>query len=157
MCRSSMCAHGPRPLRCRLRVPAMLLDPAAANVLIVFELAAGGIEGIAQGHIGVFMSMIERMAVADYDLLVRHGDVDPDVVQSPLLPVLRRAFDADPAAQNVGTEPLQTRREFTDARAQRRRGGHLLEAHLHGKAHRLGPPEQHVNGLGRRPLGRRPQ
>ena len=118
-----MRAHGPRPLRCRLRVTATPrdLDLAAPDVLTAFELAAGGLEGIAQGHMGVFMSVIERMAVADYDLLVRYvmsiGMSCSVSAAGAKLDWCRGAFGADPAAQNVGTEPPQMRRELADARA----------------------------------------
>ncbi|MGC8522596.1 MAG: hypothetical protein ACP5PN_12215 [Steroidobacteraceae bacterium] len=165
MCGSSARAHGPRPLRCRLRVTAIPrdLDLSAPDVLTAFELAAGGLEGIAQGHMGVFMSVIKRMAVADYDLLVRYvmsiGMSCSVSAAGAKLDWCRGAFGADPPAQNVGTEPLQMRREFADARAQPRWGIHLLAAHLHGKDHRLLPVARHANGMGRRPggRGRRPQ
>ncbi len=66
------------------------------------------------------MAVISRMTVTDDDLFIRYGNIDADVVQSALLLVLRRALDPNAAPHDVGTEPLEPRRKFTDPRAQRR-------------------------------------
>ena len=112
--------HGLARFRRRLRYSAAALDLTAPFALIVFELTACGIEGIAQCDVHIFMCVINRMAVTDDDLFIRHGNIDADVVQSALLLVLRRALHPNAAAQNVGAEPLEPGRKFADPRAQRR-------------------------------------
>jgi hypothetical protein len=103
-----------------LRNSTASLDLAAAPSLVVLELATRRVECIAYRDVCIFVGVIEWMVVSNDNLFVRNGDIDPDLVERALLLVLSRTFDPNPAAQNVRTEALETRRELPDARAQRR-------------------------------------
>ena len=56
----------------------------ARTAEVIFELAAGGVEGIADGDMDVLVGVVFRRVAIHHDLAFRHGQVDPDMVDPPL-------------------------------------------------------------------------
>jgi|GEM_PF-3275658 len=85
----------------------MVLDFAALHADVLFELALGGIEGVAQRDVHIFVSLLVMVVAADHDLFLRHAQIDPDFEEITLVLMMVFRFDGDPTADDVITELLQ--------------------------------------------------
>jgi len=56
----------------------------AALTSVILEQPAGGIEGVAYGHVDVLVGMVLRRIAADGDLAARNLEVDADPEQIAL-------------------------------------------------------------------------
>jgi len=80
---------------------SMILDLSALNPDILFELSGCRGKGIPQRHVHVFMRLPVVMIAADHDVLVRHVDIDSDLVKVTLMLVMMFRFDRNPATDDV--------------------------------------------------------
>src|SRR5512134_4099917 len=76
----------------------MRLHVARHLTHVILEPARRGIEGIADGHVDIFVGLVFRAAPLHDDLLSGNGDVDADIVEVTLVVMPMRSFDDDPAA-----------------------------------------------------------
>ena len=74
----------------------MVLYIAAHSTKAVFELPAGRIKSVAQGHINILVSV-----VVHYDHVTRHVQGDSDIEAIALVLMLVRLLDGDVAAHQV--------------------------------------------------------
>ncbi len=94
----------------------MFFHFAALNADILFKLALGHVEGVAQGHVQILMRLLVVPLAANHDVLVGNAEVDADVEEITLLLVLMIEFNGDPATDDVVAELLQFSRFFADFR-----------------------------------------
>ena len=69
----------------------------AALTSVILEQPAGGIEGVAYGHVDVLVGMVLRRIAADGDLAAGDLEVNADPEQIALPATRVAAFDNDPA------------------------------------------------------------
>ena len=85
----------------------MAFDLPAAHAAVVFQLAPGGVEGVPECHVGVFMRMIVMLVVADDDFLVGNGKFDPHAVEIALMMVAVAGAYHHVAADDIGVHLFQ--------------------------------------------------
>jgi hypothetical protein len=90
----------------------MVLDFATLDADVFFELARGGGEGIAQGHVKVLVGLLVMVVPAHDDVLVRDADVNSDFVEITLMLMVMFRFDSHSAADDVIAELFQFDRFF---------------------------------------------
>jgi hypothetical protein len=89
-----------------LHTVTLYIAPALA--LVVLELTARSSEGIAQRHVRILMSVIERMSAMNRDLLIRNRNIDVEIVERTLMLVTRQRLDYDVTADDVLAELVQS-------------------------------------------------
>ena len=69
----------------------MGFDVAALFSRLILKPAGGGIEGVTNGDVDVFMSLIDRLGAVDYHVLTRYADIDPHAIELALMvqPMMR--------------------------------------------------------------------
>jgi hypothetical protein len=90
----------------------MVLDFAALDANVFFELACGGGESVAESHVKVLVGLFVVMVAAHDDVLVRNADVNPDFVEITLMLMMVFCFNGNPAADDVIAELFQFGRFF---------------------------------------------
>jgi len=113
----------------------MTLHVAPAFALVILELAPGSAEGVAQRHVRVLVSMVERTGAMNCDFLIRQCNADVEIVGRTLMLVTRQRLDDHMTAHDVLAELVESRGELTNASLQGRRGIHLTEGDLQWKYH----------------------
>jgi hypothetical protein len=81
------------------------LDPLVAPPGVVLETPARGIERVADGYVNVFVGVVQGRFPPDDDLAPGQGEIDPYVVQVPLMAVVT-GFHNDPAPHDLVGEAL---------------------------------------------------
>jgi hypothetical protein len=81
-------------------------DFAAMHPNVFFELALGGFERVAQGHVNVLVGLFVVMVAAYDDLFVRHAQIDTDFVEITLMLMMMLRFYGDSATDDVIAELL---------------------------------------------------
>lgn len=122
--------HGVEFADAAVRHDFMFLGVAAPALHALFELARGGVEGIAQGDVRILMGVLVVLVAGHGDLAAGQGDVDVHAEQAALMLVLVRRLDDDAAADDLLTVTVEFRGEFVDAGLQGRRGIHVTEGDL---------------------------
>ena len=115
----------------------MRLDLASPFTLLVLQLAAGGIEGVVNYNVDVFMRMLVIGHPADRDLSARRSHVDHYVVQVALVTVLVRRFDRHAATRDRVIEVLELFSSFADSGLDGWRRLEVVEAYLQWDLHLL--------------------
>jgi hypothetical protein len=125
-------ACNPAVVRHRMQ---LYLTAPLANV--IFEQAAGGIERVADGDMGIFMRMMGRRIATDDNLSAGNRKIDANPKQIALLAPRVLAFDDDPAS----CDPVIKAFEFLGAVAYPRRNGlravHMAKSDLKWDLHRI--------------------
>lgn len=87
-----------------------ILSIAAATVYYVVKLAAHGVEGVANGDIDIFVSVVlTGVAICD-DLTFWNCKLDADCKQTAFTVLMVGRFDDDAAVGDAPEEVLQLRR-----------------------------------------------
>ena len=92
----------------------MLFGFAALNADVFLKLALGGIEGVAESDIDIFVGLLVVMFTTDHDVLLRYVQIDADMVEITLVLVVMLGFHCDFAADDVVAKLLQFRGLFAD-------------------------------------------
>lgn len=92
----------------------MGFDFSTVDPDILFELTLGRIEGIAQRNVKIFVSLFVVMIATYDDVLVRNGEIDPDMIEITLMLMPMFGFHGDFAADDVVAELLQLRHFFAN-------------------------------------------
>ncbi|CAI8730337.1 protein of unknown function [Methylococcus capsulatus] len=85
----------------------MVFDFAALYADVFFELALERVESVAQCDVDVLMSLFVVMFATDYQMFVRHGQVDAHMVEITLVLMMVLGFHGNPAADDMVAELLQ--------------------------------------------------
>jgi hypothetical protein len=88
---------------------------AALHADILFELARGGGECVAQGDVEVFVGLLVVMVPAYHDMLVRDAHIDSDFVEITLMLMMMFCFDCNSATDDVIAELFQFYRFFPNS------------------------------------------
>ena len=113
----------------------MRLHLARRLTHVILETARRGIEGIAHGHVDIFMGLVFRAAPLHDDLFSGSGDVDADIVEIPLATMAMRSFDDDPTAGDPLVEPVEPRDLLPDICFDGLGGVHVAERDLQRDLH----------------------
>jgi hypothetical protein len=95
---------------CRL----VVLDFTALDAGVFFELTLGDVEGVAQSHIKVFVSLFVMVLAADDDVFLRNTQVNANVKEITLMLVSVFCFHRNLATDDVIAKLFQLRRLFPD-------------------------------------------
>lgn len=94
------------------------------------------VEGVADRDVDVLVLMVLGRVAADDDVAALHEDVQPDVVDAPVLLVAMRRLDHDLAGRHAVEAALEPLDALLHLGLDRRRGLHVPETdrglHLHG-------------------------
>ena len=108
----------------------VVFDLALGPAQPVFQLTAGSIEGIANGDINIFVSMIQPAVAADHYLAARYRDVDPDLIETSMMVVLAYRLHYDPARHNMIMKAIEFPCFFANPGLNSRRWFHILKGDL---------------------------
>jgi hypothetical protein len=119
----------------------MPLYRTAAVASIVFEPAAGGIEGIANRDMRILMRVVRAAVTADGNLGPGDGEIDADREQlaMPMARVL--TFDDDMARSDPIKKLVEFFRPLAYSRLKRRGGIHVPKGNLDRRLHRISPAD----------------
>jgi hypothetical protein len=92
----------------------MMLDLSALDAHMFFKLALGGIKGIPQCHIDIFVRLAVMMFAADYNLFVRKADINADMVEIAVMLVMVFSFYNNMTADDPVTEVFEFGGFFTN-------------------------------------------
>lgn len=87
----------------------VVLDFSAVDADVFFQLTLGGVESVAQGYVEVFVRLFVVVITAHHDVLVRNGEINPDMVEITLMLMTVLGFDCDLAADDMVAELFQLR------------------------------------------------
>ena len=99
----------------------------AANMIL--ELAPHGVETIADGDVDVLMGMVLRRIALHHDLVPRHFEIDPDVIEIAMAAPIWRLND-DAAAHDTIEELLEFPSPLANLRLHSGRGIDIAECDL---------------------------
>lgn len=85
---------------------------------VVFQLPPGGVEGVAQGNVGILV-----LLPVHHDFFSGHAQVDVDVERLALLLMFCRLFDHDAATDDVGEKLFEFLGLLADVRLECVGGG----------------------------------
>lgn len=94
----------------------MALNVAAGSSNIVFKLAPRSIEGIADSHIDVLVSVVRSGIASDYDFTARNRQLDANMIELALAVMYMRRFNDYPAARDLIVKLLKPSGPLADAR-----------------------------------------
>jgi hypothetical protein len=92
----------------------VLFDLTAKPANIIFELAAGGVEGIPDRDPDILMRMMLGGIALNHDLAARNAEMDSDMEKSSLSLSMAAAFNHDLAGDDPIEELLEFRRAVRD-------------------------------------------
>src|SRR4051812_5685511 len=101
----------------------------------VFEAAAGGPEGVADGHGDVLVAGTVMRGPADDEAARGQGEVDADPELAAVVLATGGCLDQDPAARQPGVDVLERVHPRLDLGGDRLAGGHDAEGGLHREAY----------------------
>ena len=79
----------------------MAFDLASVNPNIILQLPSCGCKSIAKRNINVLMLLFIVVITTDHDLLMRHCDIDPDLVEVAMVLMMVFRFNGNPTAGDV--------------------------------------------------------
>jgi hypothetical protein len=85
----------------------VILDVAALHAHVFFQLPLRNFEGVAQSHVQVFVRLFVVVVPAHYEMLLRHGEIDPDAVEVALMLMVVLGGNRDLATDDVVAELLE--------------------------------------------------
>jgi hypothetical protein len=110
-----------------------MIAPPLADV--VLELAAGGVEGVTNGDVDVFVRLVlVWLAIHDHDL-ARDREIDPHVEEPALVMMAVMLFHHHVAGGDVVAELLEPAGFFPNALVDGGRGSHFAEGDSKGNLH----------------------
>ena len=115
------------------RFVALDLAPLLADM--VFELPRRGGEGVAHGHVHVFVSVMQIPVPPREDLFSRDMNVHVDRIEVAVVPTFVRCLDGDPATDDVVVKQFQLLGLFPDTPFYRVGAFDSVEADLQGLLH----------------------
>lgn len=128
---------------------SMPLYRAAAVAGVIFEPAAGGIEGIANRDMCILMRVVSAAVAADGNLGPGDGEIDADREQLALPMARILAFDDDMARRDPIKKLVELFRPLAYSRLKRGGGIHVAKGNLERRLHRISPADsQFILGCG---------
>jgi hypothetical protein len=115
----------------------MHFDLAPNDAGMVLELAAGGIEGVANGDADILVGTPRLRIAANDDLAAGHRDIEPDPEQIALLVAPMLTLDGDSAGHDLVEEPVELLGVFPYSLLDLGRGLDVAEGDLQWQAHRI--------------------
>lgn len=85
----------------------MILDFAAVDAYVFFQLPFGHLESVAQRDIQIFMGLFVVVVAADHDMLLGNREINPDAIEVTLMLMVVFGGDSDLATDDVVAELLQ--------------------------------------------------
>jgi hypothetical protein len=134
---AAMPSHGRLPFgNSTARLRARGLGVLAGFPPDAFELVPQRFEGIAQRHVHILVRVLLAVLPGDDPIAVRERDVDVNLVNVALVPMVVGRIDDDLKAFDLRIESLQPMSELVYSHLERRGRGHVAEGdfqrNLHG-------------------------
>jgi len=115
------------------------LHLAALLAREAFQLAPGGIEGVADRHVDIFMGVILVLVATHHHLPGGDGEIDVNLIELAFVVVLVGCLHRYLTRHNVAETMVQLVHFFTDDGLYGRRRGHVTEGDLERQLHSLSP------------------
>jgi hypothetical protein len=96
-------------------IAVVALHFAALDADVLFQLALGCVEGIAQRNVDIFVGLFVVVFAADHDVLVGYADINANVIEITLVLVVVIGFYGDLAADDVVTKVFELRCLFPNS------------------------------------------
>lgn len=79
----------------------MILDLPALDPAVILKLPGCCGKGVAEGYVNILVRLLVVMVTTHHDLFVRYADIQPNLVEIPLVLVVMLSLDGDSTADDV--------------------------------------------------------